>query len=183
MHSAVVDSTLTFRPAWEADADAIATLVNSAYRGDSSRLGWTTEADLLDGTRTDREEVAGLIAAPGSQILLGFHGADCVGCVHLERTGEAAYFGMFTIRPGLQGAGLGKAFMAEAERHARHGWSVRRMRMSVISVREELIAFYERRGYRRTGERLPFPDAPQNGRPRRPLELVVLEKSLESLND
>lgn len=80
-----------------------------------------------------------------------------VACCQLEHRGDAAYFGMFAVRPGLQGGGLGKEIIAEAERTAREDWGVTEMHMTVISVRDELIAWYERRGYRRTGELTPFP--------------------------
>ncbi|MEI5100785.1 GNAT family N-acetyltransferase [Streptomyces sp. PmtG] len=148
---------LTFRDATEADADALVALIESAYRGDDSRVGWTTEADILQGQRTDRAGVAAVINAPGSRLLAVESGGRLVACCQLEHRGEHAYFGMFAVSPALQGAGLGKVIMAEAERTARTAWGVREMHMTVISVREELIAWYERRGYRRTGKMTPFP--------------------------
>lgn len=170
---------LTFRRADTADADRIVDLVNSAYRGESSRQGWTTEADLLDGQRTDRTEVLGLIEAENSLILLGFRGTDLIGCVHLEKVGGSAYFGMFAIKPELQGQGIGKRVMRTAEDFARREWGVGKMLMTVITLRPELIAFYERRGYRRTGELRPFPELSQLGSPRvAGLQLEVLEKTL-----
>src|SRR5438876_243583 len=94
---------LSFRQARREEARLIANLVNSAYRGDSSRLGWTTEADLLDGQRTDEAEVRGLIEAEGSMILLCLQGAEVIGSVHLQKMDTAAYLGMLVVRPGLQG--------------------------------------------------------------------------------
>ena len=170
---------LTFRRAGAADVDRIVALVNSAYRGESSRQGWTTEADLLDGQRTHHNEVLRLIAAENSLILLGFRGAELVGCVHLEKVGDSAYFGMFAIRPGLQGQGIGKQVMRMAEDLARREWGVDKMLMTVITLRPELIAFYERREYRRTGELRPFPEMPELGSPRvAGLQLEVLAKTL-----
>lgn len=170
---------LSFRRAEAADIDAIVRLVNAAYRGDSSRIGWTTEADLLGGQRTDAEEVLTLVAASGSMVLLGFQGALLAGSMHLKREGCHAYLGMFAIQPILQGAGLGRRFLNEAERIARDEWGVRSMRMSVITLREELIAYYERRGYRRTGELLPFPTELRFGIPQvSGLQLAILEKPL-----
>ncbi|MFH8793394.1 GNAT family N-acetyltransferase [Streptomyces sp. NPDC017941] len=160
MHTAPRPSThgdLTFRDAVEADVDALVALVESAYRGDDSRAGWTTEADILEGQRTDPEGVAALIASPDSKLLAVQRADRTVACCHLEHRGEHAYFGMFAVSPELQGAGLGKVIMAEAERTAHETWGVREMHMTVISVREELIAWYERRGYRRTGRMTPFP--------------------------
>ncbi|MGW5735853.1 MULTISPECIES: GNAT family N-acetyltransferase [Streptomyces] len=150
-------SDLTFRAATEADVDALVSLIESAYRGDSSRAGWTTEADILEGRRTDPQGVLDVIKAPGSKLLTVEREGEIVACCQLEHRGEHAYFGMFAVSPALQGAGLGKVIMAEAERTARETWGVTEMHMTVISVREDLIAWYERRGYRRTGKMTPFP--------------------------
>ena len=148
---------IAWRVADARDAGAIRALVESAYRGDASRRGWTTEADLLDGQRTDVAGVAELIALPDSLVLLAETGADLIACAHLARKGDSAYFGMFSVRPERQAGGIGRAMLAEAERLARERWQAVRMEMTVISVRDELIAWYERRGYRRTGEYSPFP--------------------------
>ncbi|MET9595563.1 GNAT family N-acetyltransferase [Streptomyces sp. NPDC006516] len=148
---------LTFRDATEADVPVLVGLVESAYRGDASRAGWTTEADILQGQRTDAAGVREVLAAPSGRVLVAERDGEPVACCQLEHRGDAAYFGMFAVRPELQGAGLGKVIIAEAERTARADWGVRQMHMTVISVREELIAWYERRGYRRTGELTPFP--------------------------
>ncbi|MFF3457568.1 GNAT family N-acetyltransferase [Streptomyces sp. NPDC002730] len=148
---------LTYRDAVEADVSVLVPLIESAYRGDSSRSGWTTEADILDGQRTDPESVREIVTTPGSTLLAVERDGELIACCQLEHRGEAAYFGMFAVRPGLQGAGLGRQIIAEAERIARERWSVREMQMTVISVRHELIAWYVRRGYRRTGKLTPFP--------------------------
>ncbi len=171
---------MEFRTAVPADVPQIVALVESAYRGEASRAGWTTEADLLDGQRTDPDGVAELIAAPASRLMLAFEGADLVGCCLLERHDEHAYFGMFAVRPTLQGAGAGKAILAEAERLARDEWHAREMHMTVISVRDDLIAWYQRRGYRRTGKTSPFPYGDERfGQPLRPdLEFELLTKPL-----
>jgi len=147
----------TFRFATSADVEAIVALVESAYRGEASRRGWTTEADLLDGQRTDPAGVAALIEGEGSCILLAEREDGLLACANLERRDDVAYFGMFSVRPELQGEGIGRAVLAEAERIAREQWHCREMQMTVISLREELIAWYERRGYRRTGLYSPFP--------------------------
>ncbi|MFB8030015.1 MULTISPECIES: GNAT family N-acetyltransferase [unclassified Streptomyces] len=148
---------LTFRDATEDDVPALVLLVESAYRGDASRAGWTTEADILQGRRTDADGVREVLAVPSGRILVAERDGVPVACCQLERRGTAAYFGMFAVRPQLQGAGLGKVIIAEAERTAREEWGASEMHMTVISVRQELIAWYERRGYRRTGEMTPFP--------------------------
>ena len=146
-----------FRQAGPADVDAIVALVESAYRGEGSRQGWTTEADLLDGRRTDAAGVGALIDKPACMVLLAEADDALLACAQVERQGTSAYFGMFSVRPVLQGGGIGRAMLAEAERIARADWHCVEMRMTVISVRDELIAWYERRGYARTGEYSPFP--------------------------
>ncbi|QFZ77961.1 GNAT family N-acetyltransferase [Streptomyces fagopyri] len=148
---------LTFRDATDADADVLVALIESAYRGDASRAGWTTEADILQGQRTDPEGVLAVIKAPDSRLLTVERDGAVVACCQLEHRGDHAYFGMFAVSPALQGGGLGKVILAEAERYARETWDVVEMHMTVISVRDDLIAWYERRGYRRTGRMTPFP--------------------------
>ncbi len=150
-------TALTFRAATDADVDVLVALIESAYRGDASRAGWTTEADILDGQRTDPEGVLQVIKSPDSRLLTVERDGRTVACCQLEHRGAHAYFGMFAVSPALQGAGLGKVVIAEAERQAREDWGATEMHMTVISVRGDLIAWYERRGYRRTGEMSPFP--------------------------
>ncbi|MET9083145.1 GNAT family N-acetyltransferase [Streptomyces sp. NPDC004237] len=148
---------LTFRDATDADVDVLVALIESAYRGDASRVGWTTEADILDGQRTDPEGVLEVIKTPDGKLLVVEQDGRVVACCQLEHRGAHAYFGMFAVSPALQGAGVGKAVIAEAERRVREDWAAAEMHMTVISVRNDLIAWYERRGYRRTGRMTPFP--------------------------
>ena len=177
--------SLRFRHARLQDIDAVVALVTSAYRGDASRAGWTTEADLLDGARIDPAVLREDIERPRSIVLLA-GAADAsepplLACAHVAVEDGTGYFGMFAVRPGLQGAGVGKAVLAECERIARDDWRLPAMRMTVLVQRDELIAWYERRGYRRTGEFKPFPygDA-RFGIPRRDdLRFEVLEKQLQ----
>ncbi len=172
--------TLRFRAATSVDADAIVALVESAYRGDASRAGWTTEADFLDGRRTGTDDVLAQIERPHSRILLAERDDDLLACAHVADEDGAGYFGMFSVRPNLQNAGIGKVVLAEAERIARDEWNLSTMKMTVIDIRAELIAWYERRGYRRTGITKPFPygDA-RFGMPKRDdLRFEVLEKML-----
>jgi ribosomal protein S18 acetylase RimI-like enzyme len=154
-------NTLSFRRATAEDAQAITDLVNSAYRGETSRQGWTTEADLLDGLRTTPQEIQQLITAQDSFLLLCHQGAMLAGSVHVEKQSEQAYIGMFVVRPDIQGAGIGKHLLKEAETLASKEWGVSSFIMIVITSRHELIAFYERRGYRRTGEFSEFPVNPE----------------------
>ncbi|MBU0689719.1 MAG: GNAT family N-acetyltransferase [Gammaproteobacteria bacterium] len=174
-------SDLILRSADASDVDAIVALVNAAYRGDSSRAGWTTEADILGGQRTDAEEIAQLIAEAGSEFLLCQRAGETVGSVHLLRQdAHTAYLGMLVIKPGLQGQGLGSRLMDKAERFLKKNWGVSCLQMQVITLRQELIAFYERRGFKRTDEFKPFPEnEPRFGLPKVPgLKFEVLKKSL-----
>lgn len=184
----------TFRNARLADVEAIVQLVESAYRGDASRVGWTTEADLLDGQRTDRDEVASLTQDGDARLLLAHQAQELVGCVLVKRSAahgaplhglagaseRVAHIGMFAVRPALQSRGLGAALLAEAERIARAELGVKRAEMTVIEQRLDLLPWYERRGYVRTGATEPFPYGnPRFGLPRRPdLRFLVLAKAL-----
>ena len=176
---------LQYRPATHADTQAVVALIESAYRGDASRAGWTTEADFLDGRRTGADDIAACIDRDHSLILLGELGGSLLACAHVavdrgDDGGDIGYFGMFSVRPTLQGGGIGKAMLAEAERIARDDWQLPAMRMTVIDIRDELIAFYQRRGYRRTGILKPFPYGDERfGVPKRDdLRFEVLEKVL-----
>jgi ribosomal protein S18 acetylase RimI-like enzyme len=173
-------SQLTFRQATEADLDAIVALVTSAYRGEASRAGWTTEADILDGNRIDPELLRVDIRQPRSVVLLGERDGELLACAHVAEQDGAGYFGMFSVQPALQGAGVGKLMLLEAERVARDELGLATMRMTVIDMREELIAFYERRGYVRTGIKKPFPYGDERfGTPLRDdLQFELLEKPL-----
>jgi ribosomal protein S18 acetylase RimI-like enzyme len=179
---------VVFRVAAVADITAIVALVESAYRGESGRRGWTTESELLDGRRTDEASVRELMGRPDSCILLAESqlaqgDGRLVASAHVERQGTAGYFGMFAVDPAQQGGGLGRRVLAEAERLAREQWSCGAMRMTVIVQREELIAWYGRRGYRRTGEYQPFPYGDERfGIPRRDdLRFEVLLKDFDGV--
>ncbi len=172
-------SHLFFRPAQSADIGSIVELVNSAYRGESGKQGWTTEADLLDGQRTDTEEITRLLQAEDSMILLCLRDGARVASVHLEKCAEGAYLGMLAVHPVLQGQGIGKRLMAEAENIARQLWAAEKMLMLVITRRDDIISFYQRHGYARTGRTVPFPTSEKYGIQKVPgLLLEYLEKPL-----
>lgn len=162
------------------DRDALLALIQSAYRGESSRAGWTTEADLLGGQRTDPEGMDAIFADPAQTLLAARKDGSIIGCIALKDKGQGRhYFGMLTIAPTQQGAGLGKMLLAAAEQLARDaGGTI--MEMWVIKQREDLIAWYERRGYAATGQYEPFPmDDPRFGLPKRDdLEFALFEKPL-----
>ncbi len=168
------------------DLDDVVELVNLSYRGASAQAGWTHEHDWIAGPRTTREGLERELSASGDAVIFGQRddGGVLRACVLLdlsrggpERTG---YIGMLTVRPDLQDAGLGRRMLAYAEDAAR-ARGARRARMTVLSIRDSLIAWYERRGYARTGETQPFPyDDQRFGAPRRAdLEFIVLDKPLE----
>ncbi|MFI0482640.1 GNAT family N-acetyltransferase [Actinomadura sp. 9N215] len=169
-----------FRTATPADVPDLVALIESAYRGEASRAGWTTEADILGGQRTDADMVAAMVNGTSGRMLVAEQDGVLAACCQLENRGGHAYFGTFAVDPGRQGGGLGKQVLTEAERLARDEWGAAEMHMTVITAREELIAWYVRRGYVRTGELSPFPygDA-RFGLPRRDdLQFELLTKKL-----
>lgn len=161
-------------------AAEISALVNGAYRGDSGRQGWTTEADLLDGLRTDPERVAADMTRKDSVILVKVNAGRIEGCVHLEKKdASTAYLGMLTTLVESQSKGTGKELMLASEEYVKKIWHVNTIEMTVIDSRHELIAYYVRRGYHITEEKRPFPKDPRFGIPKAgPLEFVVLKKSI-----
>lgn len=158
------------------DAPALEKLVNSAYRGDDSRQGWTTEADLLDGTRVTKELLENLLQKKDTTVLKCILDNELVGCVELRKEDDKLYLGMLSVKPNTQGKGIGKSLLLEAEVHAKKN-KCSHIFMTVIDGRIELIDWYIRHGYRLTGERKPFvlPDE-RWGIPKKHLEFVVLEK-------
>jgi N-acetylglutamate synthase-like GNAT family acetyltransferase len=169
------------RPATLADVPALHRLVERAYRGDSARKGWTNEADLLEGQRTDVESLSEIIADPAQRILIAMNDNGLIGCVQVtQKDADTAYLGLLSVDPDIQAGGLGKTLIIEAERTARNIFAVITMEMTVIRQRAELIAYYERRGYALTGETRPFPlDDERFGLPvTRDLSFVVLAKRL-----
>lgn len=174
-------TTPTFRPAASDDVPALHRLIESAYRGDAARAGWTHEADLLGGQRTDEAELRDILADASRVILLAQVDGALTGCVQVADQGEGlAYLGLLTVDPTRQAGGLGRLLIAAAEAEARSRFAATRMEMTVIRQRAELIAWYERRGYALTGETRPFPlDDERFGLPQtRELAFVVMEKAL-----
>lgn len=182
MQGSPTEQDIEYRYATIEDCDEVVALVESAYRGDGSRVGWTTEADLLGGQRTDAEEVDSILHEDGARLLLAAEGGRILGCVAIRREPTGAYIGMLAVRPGLQAKGLGKRLLGEAETLACRELDATHVRMTVIEQRTELIAWYERRGYRKTGHTEPFPYGdPRFGLPKRDdLRFIVLSKALES---
>lgn len=160
------------------DIPAINRLVNSAYRGDSSRKGWTTEADLLDGTRTDEETVRTFFHEPGATILKAVDQGKIIGCVRLVNHQGRMYLGMFAVDPETQGKGIGKKILQAADEEAARQ-QCKTIYMTVISVRDELIAWYKRHGYQQIGGKTPMiMDNASAGIPKQDLYFITLEKNL-----
>lgn len=150
--------TALIRPATAADLVALRRVIERAYRGDSAKLGWTHEADLLFDTRLDDGELEAIVADPAQVLLTLFERDKLLGCVNVADKGNGlAYLGLLCIEPTRQGAGLGRELIAAAEHHARAQFRCRTIEMTVIEQRRELIDYYRRRGWRETGERRPFP--------------------------
>lgn len=159
------------------DICSLVTLMDSAYRGEGSKKGWTSEADLFIGNkRTDEATISKLITKPGS-VFLKYTNEDGIieGCVYLHKKESRLYLGMFSVAPSGQGKGIGKKLLNAADEYAREQ-NCSTIFMTVITVREELIAWYEKNGYQRTGNVLPFPIDERFGIPTRPLEMILLEK-------
>jgi ribosomal protein S18 acetylase RimI-like enzyme len=168
---------LNITVATKEDIPELEKLVNGAYRGDSSKKGWTTEADLLGGIRTNTELLAGMISR-GDSIILKCTNAEnkLVGCVYLQKQEDKLYLGMLTVAPDIQAKGIGKRLLQAAEEYAQMQQCTA-IKMMVISLRKELINWYERRGYKATGERKPFPsNDPRFGLPKQELEFIAMEK-------
>ncbi|MDE3143250.1 MAG: GNAT family N-acetyltransferase [Bacteroidota bacterium] len=171
-------NTYKIIPASLTDIPSLVKLVNSAYRGESSKKGWTTEADLLGGIRVNEKTLTSIFQKP-SDIILKCCDADenIIGCVHLQPQHKKIYLGMLTVSPQLQTNGIGKLLLTASENYAKEN-NFGSIIMTVISIRKELIAWYERRGYVNTGKTKPFPNDPNFGIPKQELKFIVMEKKV-----
>jgi GNAT superfamily N-acetyltransferase len=169
---------MTFHHATTEDIPAITSLINRSYRGDSSRAGWTTEADLLSGARIDEAELLSIINNPDSLILIALSDETVLATIRANREDDSVHFGLFAVEPTQQGEGIGKRLLTYAESEAQCQWGVNTAIMEVITHRSELIAYYERRGYIRTGEMIPFPKSELWNPIASGLELEILKKRL-----
>jgi len=166
--------SVTVRIATLEDLPRLHPVIERAYRGDSARQGWTHEADLLSGERIDNASLTAMMADPAQILLIAEQGGAAVGCVSLTARGDGlVYLGLLCVDPTRQAGGIGKVIIAAAEKVSRDQLDADRIEMTVIDRRAELIAYYERRGFVRTGERRPFPVAVVP-----PLSMVVLDKAI-----
>lgn len=161
-----------------ADVPRLALLIERAYRGPEAAKGWTNESEILTGPRSSPAEIEGLIRDRDARFVTAFRSDRLVGCALIKREGEGAYFGMFAIDPEIQGGGLGKQMMTRCEEAVRELWGAKFLRLTVISLREKLIQWYERRGYVQTGEHEAFPFDSATGALRTDFDLTVLRKTL-----
>ncbi len=169
---------MTITKATLKDIPQLVALINSAYRGDDSKKGWTTEADLLDGIRTDAVSLEEMIANKDGVFLQAFNEHNVLqACVYLERRQNKMYLGMLTVSPLEQAKGIGRQLLIEAEKYAKEQ-KCTTIEMTVISLRTELIAWYEKNGYYNTGETKPFPSDIKFGIPKQPLEFIVMQKEI-----
>lgn len=169
------------RPAQGHEADAISALVNRAYRGDSSRTGWTTEADLLDGKRTTTDDVLALLNRQDVVMLTGWVDKTLMVtlCAEWHAEAQVTHLGMIAVEPTAQNRGYGKQMILAAEQLAVARWGTRASQMAVVSVRQTLIAFYQRLGYEATGELKPFPHLPEMWQAKvENMQLMTLQKAL-----
>lgn len=132
----------------------IADLVNLTYRGN---LGWTRETHIIQGDRTDKREIEAALSNPSAHFFVIYQGQKLISCIYVAQETDHAYIGFFSVHPSLQGKGLGKHMLREAELFAVRTMGVRKFMMFVVSQRDELIAFYERRGYGHAGRIESYP--------------------------
>ncbi|MBI1344466.1 MAG: GNAT family N-acetyltransferase [Terrimonas sp.] len=178
IHKKIIVNPTNIRFAEKKDIPELTALVNRAFRGELSRKGWTTEADFLEGdTRIDKNGLEEMLGKAGSTLLIYSENGQDAGCVYVQVQPGQLYLGMLTVDPLAQARGIGRKLMLAAEDHARsHG--CQSIHMNVISLRTELIDWYLRQGYFRTGETKPFPNQPAYGIPNQPLEFIILRKDL-----
>jgi len=171
-------NTLNITPLEIENIPELTRLINSAYRGESSKKGWTTEADLLGGLRTNENSLLELFQKAGATILIAKdEQGQLVGCVYLQLQTNQLYLGMLTVAPDIQAKGIGSQLLQAAENYA-IDLNCDSIIMTVIDVRHELIDWYKRKGYQSTGETKPFPTDPEFGIPKQPLQFIVLEKKI-----
>jgi ribosomal protein S18 acetylase RimI-like enzyme len=175
---------MVLRKAVEADYDEVIDLANLAYRGrEGAVASWNIEKGIVGGQRLDHSLLReGLAAKPDGALLVYRDdlGGPLLGTVWLHPESDGAWsMGLLTVRPELQNQHRGSKLLAAAEEYARDR-GAKRMRIGVLHVRETLIAWYERRGYRATGKTEPFPsDDPRVGTPlQENLHFLIMEKQI-----
>lgn len=160
------------------DIPCLLHLVNNSYRGEKARKGWTHEADIIDGNvRIDETSLKEMIQNPNAIVLKYVESDKIFGCVHLEKQPHKLYLGMLSVLPQKQAQGIGKKMLRASEVFAKKN-NFNTIEMTVISIRNELIAWYERNGYKNTGETKPFPGDGKFGNPKQSIKFIVLQKQL-----
>lgn len=173
------NKTLELKKATLNDAEKITELVNSVYRGENSKKGWTTEAEFLGGIRITAEKIREILESNDDIIFLACDGENILGCVHLENSGTHSYLGMLSVEVNYQDKGIGKFLISECERYTKENWKLDKIKMKVINRRIELMEYYYRRGYQSTGEIEEFIPGPDTfGDPMEKLYFETLCKDL-----
>jgi N-acetylglutamate synthase-like GNAT family acetyltransferase len=168
-----------FRSAEIHDAESITRLVNSVYRGENSKKGWTTEADLLEGIRITTEKIEEIINSPDDVIIVAELNNEMPGCVNLTKMKNQCMLGMLSVDVNLQNSGIGRKIIEYSEDFAKNTWGCNEMVMKVIGVRKELIEYYQRRGYKISGKKEPFTLNHHFGKPQRnDLYFIYMTKKL-----
>ncbi len=161
-----MDMSFQMSEAQPKDIPHIVQLVESVYRGESSQEGWTTEADLLSGQRTDPVMIGDMIDDPNSALLVYRSSEEIQACVYLERKEGHVLLGMLSVKAKLQGQQLGQKIISYCEQYIADNWGLSLIKIHVLWQRKELIAWYERRGFKKTGNTKPFPADPKFGIPK-----------------
>lgn len=176
MKQLIIPNSTYISLATEADIPALIQIINRAYRGEASQQGWTTEAHLIGGeVRIDEAGLKNTLSQPGSVILLYKENGKLMGSLNLQANKDAMYLGLFNVEPAFQGKGIGKQLLGFAEAFAQAN-GFKKIEMKVISVRAELIQWYQRYGYQDSGIRITFEEDGFSGNHLQPLEFMVLEK-------
>jgi len=175
---------MVLRTATEADFEEIIDLANLAYRGrEGATPSWNIEKGIVAGQRLDESLLREELAAKPNGALLVYRedsGGPPLGTAWLNPEENGAWsLGLLTVHPELQNQQLGRRLLAAVEDYARER-GAKRIVIGVLHVRDTLIAWYERRGYRKTGTSEPWPvDDPRVGTPLvEDLRFVHLEKAL-----
>lgn len=180
-HAAIEsDKTLNvvYTPATEDDVEALVALVNSVYRGEHSKQGWTTEANILEGKRVDTAWVRDVIESSHSTLIVARRHGAVIGCLQIDIEAPVAHLGLFAVDVVSQTLGIGKRLLQEAEVYAKSN-NISTLQLEIIDKRADIILYYERRGFQATGESLDFPVRDDLWRSKvGPLQLLVYRKQL-----
>ena len=153
---------MRFRVASPADAEALAALINAAFR---------VELPFIEGDRTNPDGVRAYIEK--GKFLLAENTAGLAGCVYVEIRGDRGYLGLLGVDPQRQGTGLGRKLMNAAENFFRQAGCVA-VDLRLVSARTPLPSFYRHLGYLETGTAPFSPDVPAKV----PCHYILMSKTI-----